>query len=292
MARADTHRPGAIIPAEYQFVLAYAGPTTHMGLTIPSINVDKVVELRRSGAKFALTGSTFNCSVCGAAFKEGQIWRHEPSGEHIYVGHQCAVKYQLLADLSAFELEQGRVRDAAAREFQRKINAEQRAAFLAANPGLEAALETKHIIVEDIAEKFRNRYTSLTPAQVALVFKLANEAASPKTVEINIPAPEGRATFRGTIVSIKTVEDRWNRYGRTVITVKVSTPEGIWLAWGTAPLIRRDGPRLHATDGIVPIDKGDEIEITATLTRGREPHFAFFKRPRAKLVTPKVEVAA
>lgn len=284
MKRTDIHRPGAIIPAKYSHVLFYHGPMTFCGMITASLNVDKVLELKRT-QKFAPTGSTFNCSVCGAHFNEGEIWKHNETQEHIYVGRICAEKYGLMTDRSEYELELGREKEAMAKAIQTKINAEKREAFLSLHPGLKEALEAKHHIVEDIAKKFQT-YCNLSPAQVALVFKLALEVANPVEAEKHVPAPQGRLTFKGTVVSLKEVDGFYG--SQTKMIVKVITPEGSWLAYGTAPIIRNNYPRIHSTDGIIPIEKGMELEVTATLSAGRDPHFVLMSRPKAKIISQEV----
>lgn len=279
MKRTDIHRPGAIIPANYTHVLFYHGPISGMYPVAP-FNVNKAVELKRT-EKFAVTGSIFNCSVCGAHFNEGEIWKHNETQEHIYVGRICAEKYGLMTDRSEYELELGRQKEASAKVIQAKINAEHREAFLKNYPGLEEALAVKHHIIEDIAKGFQ-KYCSLSTAQMDLVFKLAHEVANPKEAEKHVTAPQGRVTFRGTVVSTKTYDSMFGQ--QLKMMVKVTTLDGTWLAWGTAPTIRRPGPRLHSTDGIILIDKGMELEITATLSAGREPHFALMGRPKAKVI--------
>nr|NIO76640.1 hypothetical protein [Armatimonadota bacterium] len=148
---------------------------------------------------------------------------------------------------------------------------------LADHPGLAEALETDHHIVRDIAYRFR-RFCELSPKQIALVMKLHNEAMNPEPEEKHVPAPEGRKTFRGIVVSQK-VHD--NGYGSQVkITVKVETPEGSWLAWGTCPALILDSRPL----GIYDL-RGSEVEIRATLSRSdRDEHFAFMKRPQGNLL--------
>lgn len=285
MKRTDPHRPGAIIPGNYSHILFYHGPISFCGQMLPAFNVDKVLKLRET-EKFAKTGKPFKCSVCGAAFNEGEIWKHNETGEHIYLGHQCAEKYGLLADRSEYELEMGRQKQAAAVQVQKALNAEARIEFLSKHPGLEEALKGDHFIIKDIADKFQNRFTSLTDKQIELVFKLAQEKLNPQKAEIKIEAPEGRVTFIGTVVAIK---DSWGKFGhQTKMTVKVETAKGVWLAWGTMPLIRDGYPRIRSTEGILSIDKGDKLEVTATLSRGRDPFFALMSRPKAKFI----EVAA
>lgn len=211
--------------------------------------------------KFADHGTTGKCSVCGANFIYGEVWRHEPTGEHIHQGHICSEKYGMLMD----RLELGRLKQAAATAIVKAQNSEARQSFLSANPGLEAALKTDHYIVKDIAARFQS-YCSLSPRQVELVFKLANEAANPKPEEPKVPAPTGRLRFKGEVVSVK---DHESAYGVTMkMVVKVKAEGGIWLAWGTVPAdINGEGLR------------GKTVELTGTLSQGRDPHFAFFKRP-------------
>ena len=50
------------------------------------------------------------------------------------------------------------------------------------------------------------------------------------------------------------------------MTVKVTTADGVYLVWSTVPAAIN--PR-----------RGDRVRFTATLSRGRDSHFAFGKRP-------------
>jgi hypothetical protein len=91
-------------------------------------------------------------------------------------------------------------------------------------------------------------------------------------------APEGRFEFAGRVIKL---EEREGFGGRVEMkmTIVVTAEDGTeWLAWGTAPRV------LFDDDGF---DKGATVKLTATVTHGREPHFAFFKRPTgAELVAP------
>lgn len=57
------------------------------------------------------------------------------------------------------------------------------------------------------------------------------------------------------------------------MTVKITTPDGVWLAWGTVP------SNLTGPDGTYQSLRGLEVEFQAALKAGREPHFALFSRP-------------
>lgn len=314
--RTDTHRPGAIVPAEYTYLFSYNGATSVDGWPVPSYGINCELDRRTFpkmvgplpagveesdrpdyvvngqhdpdglccvvgmlAAGHKLIGNTCNCTVCGTHFVYGDVWRHDPTGEHIHVGHQCARKYQLLADRSQWELDMGRRKQAAAVMAQRAQNAEERAVFLAAHPGLESALKEDHRIIRDIADRFQS-YRTLSDKQIALVFKLAEEVRNPKPAERTTPAPivEGkRQTFRGVIVSLKNQE---TIYGETTrMTVKVTKEDGsVWLAWGTAPA------GLWA-DQHIGSRKGATVEVKARLKAGRDPHFAIMSRPSAKIIS-------
>jgi hypothetical protein len=80
------------------------------------------------------------------------------------------------------------------------------------------------------------------------------------------------------VVSCKTYE---SDFGTSLkMTVKVTTSTGTWLCWGTVP------SNLDGFNG-GPL-KGCKIEFTATLVKGREAHFALFKRPTKARVTDVV----
>lgn len=294
--RSDIHRPGAIVPSAYVPVLQYSLATTDSGWPVPSDGVNCeldrrytrvlsdgsketvngehspngkccVIGMRRAGLRFASTGGTGKCSVCGACYVYGEVWRHEPTDEHIHVGHDCARKYQLFSDDPEWcaQLASLKQRRAAFVEKCRRDAA--LVAAYAETPGLEDALAVNHRISQDLAAKL-HAYGSLSPAQIALAFKLQADAMCPaRPAETHVPAPEGRIKVRGVLVSKKEHE---SMYGITIkCTVKVTTPEGTWLAWGTMPAALLDvAPAVGAT-----------VEFTATCKRGRDAHFALFSRP-------------
>lgn len=298
--RIDCHRPSVIVPAHYTCVLVYSLPSTHDGVAVPSHAVDCVregtytplqggatvvgrhraadgscciVAMRaRADISWSPIGSTGKCTVCGAIFCHGAVWRHDSTGEHIHMGCDCSDKYDMLMDRSAHELAMGRLRRAAGIECQRQLNAEARTRFLASNPGLEAAFLTPHSIVADIHARF-TQYCSLSPKQVDLVLRLSGERNRPAPLEeAHVPAPEGRVSFVGEIVSLKQVD---SEYGLTTkMVVKVREAAGTWLAWMTCP----SGVSYEERS------RGALVSVTATLTRGKDAHFAFGKRPTGAVV--------
>lgn len=293
--RTDPHRPGFIVPAHYSYVMSYALPSYSSGHPIPGFRRNCEVEFfnektrvrgehHPSGAccveafrkshKMAIQGAPGKCSICGAQYIHGDIWRHDETGEHIHVGHNCADKYSMITDRSEYELEHDRFRAAQAVQILKLVKLEKRAAFLAKHPGLEEALNVEHYIIADIKQKFV-QYTELSPKQVALVLKLAAEKTKPKVVieEIHIDAPVGkRVEFKGTIVGQKWVEGPW---GNSIkITIKVQTQVGSWLCFGTMPHDLSEA--LHKSGRET---RGVAVHMRATLQPGKDPHFVFMKRP-------------
>jgi hypothetical protein len=317
--RTDPHRPGAIIPAEYEARVYYSLASGMM----PEIGVDctrpwtrknpdgslevvtpkcpdswwccvasahrKVKATWTSGLE-PIWGSIGKCGVCGAHFNHGVVFVHMPTGDVVHMGHDCARKYELMFDLSAWEIEHGRAKAAAAKEIAREKNAKQRQSFLDKYPGLEEALEVEHHIIADIKNRFVT-YRELSEKQIALVMKIADEVRNPKPTppeDVKVPGPLGKTEFQGTIVSAKVHEGAWGSAWK--ITVKVSTEGGCWLAWGTAPrylmdeivkAIEGDPVRSRANRGNEIRDtlRGRVITLRAILERGSEKHFRFMKRP-------------
>lgn len=311
--RTDVHRAGAIVPADYDYVMSYSLPTAADGVMMPAYNVNCIRDKgywpvdalgKRSSTfvegthgdtgrcclvglgsiakvDFADHGGTGSCSICGAHFVYGDVWVHKATKEHIHVGHTCSDKYSMLADRSAFELERGRAMAAAAVAIVREEKREAREAFLCAHDNLEADLQVEHRIIADIRERFVKTAT-LSEKQVALVRKLAHEVRNPKPAEVHVPAPQGRVTFEGTVVSMKVAE---SYYGDTLkLVVKMTTEQGTWLCYVTKPATWAFPEGWDTRNANV--ERGDVVELTATLKPGRDPHFAIGKRPTcARLVS-------
>jgi hypothetical protein len=271
--RIDPHRPGAIVPADYEYVCSYVFGADGM----PPIGMQEVAKAREKHEIFKHPSWGFGlgkCSVCGAHFNYGDLWLHVGTDELITLGHDCADKYEMMADRSAYELAVGNAKAARAVAIEKAMHAEAIKAFCDKWPGLEAALLCEHNIVKDIGARLQ-KWGSISDKQVALVLKLADEAANPKPAEAHVPAPEGKVTFQGVCVSLKSKETEWGTQMK--ITVKVTTPEGSWLAWGTCPasiLDERAGADL----------RGSVVEITATLKRGADAHFALMSRPKGRVI--------
>jgi len=306
--RTDPHRPGAIVPHDYSDVMWYdcgSGEEPSMGVNcmkpifdwatlqaIPGATAHRadgnccILGLKEAGRKFAETDREHGagkCTVCGAWFRFGMVWEHKPTGELIHVGHDCADKYSLVVNTvnrqgwAQYKATMDRRRSESAKDMK---HAKARDKFIAANDLAEVfAVRDKHTILADMYSRL-HQWGSLSDKQVAFARKLAAEIKNPpppKAEEAKVAAPTGRQSFTGTIVSAKEYE---SEYGFSIkITVKVTTPEGIWLAWGTCP----------SGSGHIDTLRGREITLKGTLEHGNEPHFAFFKRPTLIDISPVAE---
>jgi hypothetical protein len=163
-----------------------------------------------------------------------------------------------------------------------------KAVFLAESPGLAEALGVEHAILQDLAARL-DRYGFLSPAQVALAHRLAAETRE-RQAELKAPAPEGKVTFRGRVVSVKTYDGPY-RSTTLKMAVKVATPEGVWLAWGTAPSQCISDVQTYV-EGVESGLRGCEVEVTATLRRGRDAHFAIMSRPRGRVLSRPATAAS
>jgi len=280
--RTDIHRRGVFIPEMYSFVGWYwIGEWKVDGQTSSMMRVAETLEKFRSSEDSidfeTLTYGDFGkCGICGARFMMGEVWQHKESLDMVHVGRECAAKYGL----------QGANWDSVGDERRRALEAKKTAARNSANkaklfaqyPTLETAFAVNHYIIRDISARFE-RYGEISEKQIALVLKIARETEeqaarkAQQALEKHVDAPTGRQIVRGTVVSKKTYE---SAYGLQVkMTVKIATDAGSWLCWGSVP------------SAISEVRTGDSVEFTATLEKGRDAHFALFKRPTLASILEK-----
>lgn len=243
--RTDCHRPGAIIPRDYEAILSYSLP----GQDEPGCCLTEARELWMPGGvlpRDSRVGSLGSCGVCGSRFRHGDIYVHVPTGHIITMGHDCAAKYDLVADRDDWNAQLEAIKRNRAARIEALLRDERLERFCAQNDGMASVLAITHPILFDMVEKVR-RFGDLSEKQVEFALKLAREAWCPtRPTERRVSAPEGRMIVRGRIVSIKTQE---GAFGDTLrMTVKVETDDGVWLAWGPnrVGLTRRRATRSNS----------------------------------------------
>jgi hypothetical protein len=287
--RNDIHRRGVFQPEFYRFVGWYTLRSMRGGRGAKGANVLRASVEAWEGSEEAQDfkamqyGTWGQCAVCGAHYALGEIWQHDESKDMIHIGWECAFKYKLVSGTDWTAIKDERDRYLKGEKTRAKA-----ATFLTDRPELAAALETDHPISRDLKYSV-GKYGSLSEKQIALALRIRDQAAANKVrqvaiqaqrdAEVKVAAPTGRVTIRGVVMSLKNHE---SMYGVTLkMTVKVATADGVWLAWGSVP-----------TNLVETLHKGDEVEFMGTVEAGREPHFAFFKRPTKASVVKAAEVQA
>jgi uncharacterized membrane protein len=170
------------------------------------------------------------------------------------------------------------------------------------------ALACKHRIARDIVARFE-RWGSMSQPQANLLAKLWAEEKNPKPQEAHVAAPiaDKRQRISGRVVSCKWQESDYG--GAYKMTVKMETPEGSWLAWGTVPAaletlarerrqslradfeakwdekwdeekaIARDAESMALPSNEADVIKGATVALDAMLKPGKDAHFAILSRP-------------
>lgn len=281
-ARTDVHRKSQFVPEDYDYVGGYyigssdeaaeIAADMHYGEAFGVAELEDALEARgvegrawRADDNFRRRLGYGKCTACGAWFNYGFVYLHRATKDVVHLGHDCAHKYEGLKSLSKVDRDFKALQGKAAALRARRLHDRNEADFCASRPGLAEALQADHYIIADIRGKLR-RLASISDKQVALVMKIANELKNPKPGDVHVPAPiaAGRQTVEGEVISLKSYEGDWGTTYK--MTVKVRTPEGVWLAWGTCP----NGYGLQ---------RGDHVRFDARLKQGNEPHFATFSRP-------------
>lgn len=265
--RTDPHAPSKIIPADYSYLCSYSLATTHEGWPIPAWNIDLVVRYQQQYGLGGVHHGPGQCDVYGARFIYGDLWLHTPTQRVVHLGHECADKYELLADRAEFKRVRAallvQAEKAARRAYMRTLVRKQ----LSETAGLADDLRTarKHHIVADIRSRFI-QWGNLSTAQVALVHKIAEEIRHPRVEAPKVPAPEGRTIIEGTVVCTKV---QATDFGDTIkMLVVVATTDGEWRCWSTVP------------NGVALPLKDKRIRFRATLKRSNDDtSFAFASRP-------------
>lgn len=286
--RTDIHRKGAIVPADYSYVMSYSLSTSQDGWPVPSFNVNCILDTHHavknhtgdccligmygdSTKKFAKHGSTGKCTICGAAYIYGDVWQHIPSGEYIHVGHDCADKMHHCIDRNAFTNSRERFVNLSIK----KMRLEK---FLEEFPDMVVVFSVadKNSILADMRNKVME-WGNLSEKQIVFAKKLADDILNPTPVAAE-PEPlllnDGRGQYVGRFVAFKSDE---GPYG--------------WVTKGLF-IVEQDGKQAKIWM-TVPSGYGNEKNVEATivvaLSKGDKAGFYFGNRPKLLKVLDTVE---
>ena len=294
--RTDIHRPSAIRPEEYDFVaIIYHGPFTFELNEFERKLLND--HMNRTGGKLSQHEHGGTCHVCGAFAMNLCYFYHNPSNTYIVTGTECAEKMEF-RDPALFR-KFTRNREEARKNLAGKKKAEallvERGGeelfdkivtlfnndfggntlihFVDADQRLQWSIYTAANIVRKLI-----RYGNLTEKQwnflnnlVKNIFSWEEKKAEENAKKELIPdAPEGKVVISGTILSAKVQEDFYGYSYKMLVESK----DG-WKVWSTVP------------KSLGKVEKGEQVEFTATLTRSEKDRtFAFAKRPsKAKKIS-------
>lgn len=273
-----------IDPSEWAEVLVFHYNVEVDGWPVPAYNLEALIALRQANPGRFFQHENGGCAICGARFKYGSVFRNEQTGDHIVVGWICAEKLELTSDLAAHRM----VKERAFAAQRRTLRRRELFRWAQANRDLLPLLRVDHGITRDIRRQVIARpERGLTGPQIDLLQRLKQQVAEKekRDQEPKVPAPEGRHTIEGELVSAKHVD---SDYGvQTKMVVKIQQPEGSWVAYGTMPSILEDTLWERGIMFDQLREKQLHVRFTATFKRSnREEHFAFAKRPtKAELLS-------
>lgn len=221
------------------------------------------------------------CDHCGAHIAYVVVVQHQPTGDYLAIGEQCA---DGRFTYSAREFARMHKRTAEARKAHKAHKAW--AKYQEDHPTYwDVLYASPNRFVQDVLRRGQ-QYGSLSDRQFEAIVRSvitdptrAAQRAAREAAEASEPkmtAPEGRVAVRGEVVATKMVE---GQFGSTLkMLVKCFGSEGAFKVWSTVPA------------SIDSIGKGDTVEFTATFTRASDdPFFAFGKRPNNGTVLVEAE---
>lgn len=249
------------------------------------------------------------CAMCGHRLRYNCVVQHTPTGEFYDIGRECMGNIEYLK--AAMNWAEARCAAVAKQVAAGKKAARERRAadirlerYCEANGEIAKAFEEargfdrKHPLwhkvsfavttLEDMRAKVR-KYGSLSEKQVAFALSLHKQIAErlisgedelklrEERIASGLRAPSGRVSVRGTIISVKYVENDFGGSWKSLIELENGTR-----AYGTIPYDHRQlqycGNGVYAK---IEAERGDEVEITATFeVSEKDPLFAFYKRPK------------
>lgn len=273
-ARTDVHRPSVMDPADYIHV-GEADLHHEEGSQWIDPPHDQAM-----GERGTANSNAWACAHCGQGGQRYlSFFLHEPSGEYIWVGQDCAAKMGLR---SRDELKQTLATE-------RRNLAIIRGQFLTGDPAARRAVElaTAYAIAKDEGEELGyfagvladmgrafNRDGSLSAKQLEFaercrvgIIEEAEEAQRRAERDAALPdaAPviEGRIEITGQVLGTKYQE---SNYGSTLKMLLIDD-RGFKL-WGTVP---------RAIDDV---ESGDRVSFTALVERSDDDEcFGFYTRP-------------
>jgi hypothetical protein len=305
--RTDIHRPGVIVPADYEYVcLEY--------IRIDTLGDCEIIKQERAikDAHFARTGGRYaqhehggNCMVCGAAAVYTVLFYHAKTNAYIRTGQDCAQKMEMAFDEGRYDAFRKSIKNVLeAKAGKRKAQAlleskglgdcwwlyDAEYSALPVNPktivlpheetdlngqkymttGHPGSPYTEEITVRDIVGKLV-KYGSITERTENYLHVLLKQISQRSVREAKFAAEREAAapcpTGRVTVSGTILKIAEHDGYYGTSLKMTVKAEEG-YIVWLTLPSAAHSCKR------------GDAIKFVATITPSdNDPKFGFGKRP-------------
>lgn len=250
--------------------------------------------MERTGGTYSRHAHGGNCMICGNVFATYTVlFYHKLTNTYVRAGQDCAQKLEM-SDDGAFNYFTAGVRDARmAQAGKRKAQATLEDLGLSAAWALASYVgeHRDEQTVRDIVGKLV-QYGSLSEKQVAFLRVLLDRIARRPEIEAERAArdaaradcPTGRLLIEGVILSTKTQDSDFSRFGVLKMLVEHATG---FKVWGTVPqslFTRPDGSAYEL--------KGSRVAFTATVKPSdKDPKFGFFSRPTGARLLEAKEIA-
>lgn len=293
--RTDVHRPSYIRPEDYSYTTSFDTTPPEIwppdGVVTPEFQ--RMMELvmqpwREERDRLAnmlntdtsVYKSLYRCDHCGAHLRYVSLFYHEPTGNHIAVGEECAENTMDVPDRMTLEIKRLRERSAARRE-KARMDAETRKAKEETRKhdpvaaGILDNYEGENSFILDVKARY-DKWGNISDAQASAIINTYNRENKVEEEEELSSVVEGKILVTGTV---KRVYFKENAYGgRLVMIVRDDRNFNVW---GSVPSsianINFDNGKVC---GQRQLDEGDRVSFTATVTKSdRDETFGFFKRP-------------
>ena len=310
--RKDIHSPANIDPAAYayegKFVIYPGGSEAseffaeciaeaiegEFGSAPYYFDVEDVLAKKKEAGGFdGNFSSKSTCDHCGARFNYGALFKHEPSGEYVAVGHICAVK--TFGKESKRDLHYSKAVRAIKLARERAEGLDYLHAI-----GLGSVLDKDHAKRHYILNDLRNKaikWKGLSEKQIALAHKIANEIDKPDVCDFckaeghdekhcpevgPVPAAGRHKDLEGVVIGTR-IDDGYVA-GTSAYKWLVRLDNGSKL-WGTVP-----SGIFDEVDSLKDL-KGLRVSFSATI-KPKEKSFGIASRPSCPKVLLDAETEA
>lgn len=230
------------------------------------------------------------CAMCGHSLKISCAVTHTPTGNGYWIGRDCAAKISQLQRFGDL------IKNATVALAQRIACDKREADFIAEHPDVIGILTWSKRpaaprISRDICEKLR-RFGNISDKQIELLEKIRQQDIE-RRAKATGKATKGRQAIKGTVLKVTAQESefggsRWSKppvYAHVILDLgngvhlSGKLPEHMVLDERT--LVRAE-PHCkvgYEVDTHEIVKKGDTVQLTATVTPGKDELFGFWKRP-------------